>query len=79
MAARGDDLESRELGGQHDVINGPLLGAETAAGREGAGDIAGITVQFTPGINQNQIAVTYLAGVFGVMQYAAIAARRNDR
>ena len=49
---RRDIVHRLEVRLQNDFINSFLLRAETAIDREGAGDIAGIAVDFATSINQ---------------------------
>jgi hypothetical protein len=77
VSAGSNDLKSCLLRRQYDVVNGTLFGTEATVGRKGASNIAGIAVELTTRIDQNQVTVADLTGVFGVVQDAGIAASRD--
>ena len=66
------------LRGQHQVIQGTLWPGESAVGGEGAGDVAGVTIELAASIDQHQLAIANQALVGPVMQHAGIRAPRHD-
>src|SRR5690554_4829312 len=67
------------LGIQNHVIQSFLFRAELAADREGAGNVGGVAVQLTTGIDQHQVTFFQRCAVLDVMQDAAVSATANDR
>ncbi|MNU88153.1 hypothetical protein D3C71_779570 [compost metagenome] len=66
------------LAGQHQVVQRALRAAELAVGREGAGDVAGVAVEFATGVDQHQLALAHGRGVGAVVQHAGVGAGRDD-
>src|SRR3546814_7807742 len=54
---RRDLSERRFLGGQHHFVDRLLFGRKPAADRPGTGDITGVAVDFTTGVDQPQVAI----------------------
>eukprot|EP01022_Parablepharisma_sp_SALTPOND_P033110 TRINITY_DN881_c1_g1_i15.p1 TRINITY_DN881_c1_g1~~TRINITY_DN881_c1_g1_i15.p1 ORF type:complete len:1351 (-),score=485.80 TRINITY_DN881_c1_g1_i15:36729-40781(-) len=76
--ARGSLGDGGVLRGQHDFIERILRAAEPAVGREGAGDVGGVAVQFAAGIDQHQVALPDLGVAGTVVQHAAVGAGGDD-
>ena len=63
---------------EHDVVQRALLGREASVDRERARDVRGITIHFTSGIYQQQIAGAKRGVILAVMQDAAVRATADD-
>ena len=66
------------LGGQHQVVQLSLGGGKCAIGWKRSGNVAGITIELTSGINQNQFTVADRASVGAIVQHARVGASRHD-
>ena len=70
----------RFLGRQDQLVQGPLLTAEAAIHRKGAGDVAVVVIrQRATGVDQQQIAVVQRGPVGGVVEHAGVVAAGHDR
>ena len=78
MFAGSDFLKGGLLSGQHQLVNRLLFRRKGAIDREGAGDVAGVAVNFATGVDQHQVAVLERRIVLAVVQDAGILARRDD-
>ena len=78
MFVRRDLLEGGFLGGQHNLVDRLLLGRKLAVDRPGTGDIAGVAIDLTPGVDQHQVAVLEHRVILLVMQDAAVAPSSDD-
>jgi hypothetical protein len=76
---RGDFGERGFLRGQHQLVDRLLLRRKLAVDRPGAGDVAGVAVDFATGVDQHQVAVLEQRVILLVMQDAAVAPGRDDR
>ena len=62
-----------------DFVERALFGRESAVHGKSPRDIGGVVVEFTTGIDQEQVTVFQLSVVFNVMQNAGILATTNNR
>src|SRR5690606_40648507 len=73
-----DALPICVVGVQHQLVQLALRRAELAIGREGAGDVRSVVIQFAAGVDQNQIAVFYFSVVVRVVQDAGVVAGADN-
>ncbi len=78
MPAGRDMLEGFFVGSQDQFINSFLLGRKAAADRKGAGDVAGVAINFTAGVYQHQVAILEQRVVLTVVQDASVLSGRDD-
>ena len=70
----------RLLGRQHQLVEGPLLTAEAAIDRKGAGDVAVVVItEAAARIDQQQVPIAQGGRVAGVVQHAGVIAAGDDR
>ena len=79
MIAVARFVDGGELRVEHDFVDGALLGTETSVNRNRPRDVGGIEIQFTAGVDQQQVAVLELSPVGYVVQRAGIPAAADDR
>ncbi len=77
-------VDRRVLGGQHELVQRALLGAEAAVGRKGARDVGGVAGIFAAGVDQAQLAGLEPGiaggGVTGrIVEHAGVRAGGDDR
>ena len=78
VSSRTRTLDSSPLRLQHQVVDGPLGRTEATIDRKGAGDVRGIAVQLTAGVDQHQIAVAQWGGVLDIVQHTGVLAAGDD-
>ena len=66
------------LRGQHQLIQLALSGTELAICREGARDVAGVTVQLATSVDQHQVATQNGRSICTVVQNASVGATGHD-
>ena len=69
----------RVLARQYEVVQRALRAGEFAVGRKGAGDVAGIAVEFAAGVDEDQVAGMHGRHVGAVVQHAGVGAGGHDR